>query len=324
MSYIGNAIRMAILLRSRGRMKSSELAQELEVGERQIRRYRDDLEQAGIFINAKTGNYGGYELVSNDLIGLGLEDDEITVLEMLNEQLKYNNDLYSKEFEGIVDKLRAYKNQQVDTTAHMSYFTIQPKSNYDTEVEKKKYLDIHSAYLLHRKIKMKYYSLTSGLSERVIHPYGLFHYKGDLYLVAYCEKRKRFIDFKLCRIKAYEILEEKFEVDRTFSWKKYSENTIGIYKDEEIELELKVKHPFSVIISEKVWVENQEIQQFEDGSILFKAKIKGYSEIKSWITSMGSQVEVIAPEKLRLDVKREAEKMLALYASTTSDITLEN
>lgn len=313
MSCIGNAIKMAILLRSRGKMKSSELAQELEVGERQIRKYRDDLEQAGIFINSKTGNYGGYELMCNELIGLDLKQDEITVLEMINEQLKYNNDLYVKEFESIVDKLRAYKNQQVDTTAHMSYFTIQPKGNYDAQAEKKKYLDIHAAYLLHKKIKMMYYSLTSGLRERIIHPYGLFHYKGDLYLVAYCQNRKQFIDFKLCRIKEYVVLEEKFKVDHSFSWKKYSENTIGIYRDEELEIELKIKHPFSVIISEKVWVENQEIKKLEDESILFKAKMRGYSEIKSWILSMGCQVEVLAPEKLRSDINGEAEKIRALY-----------
>ncbi|WP_444505585.1 WYL domain-containing protein, partial [Clostridioides difficile] len=30
-------------------------------------------------------------------------------------------------------------------------------------------------------------------------PYGLFNYKSDTYMVAFCEKRFKFIDFKLCR-----------------------------------------------------------------------------------------------------------------------------
>ena len=43
-------------------MKCSELASELEVTERQIQKYKADLEQAGIFITSKSGAYGGYEV----------------------------------------------------------------------------------------------------------------------------------------------------------------------------------------------------------------------------------------------------------------------
>ena len=39
MSKIGNAIKMMMLIQSRGRMKCCELAQELEVTERQIQKY---------------------------------------------------------------------------------------------------------------------------------------------------------------------------------------------------------------------------------------------------------------------------------------------
>lgn len=314
MSLLGNELRMAILLQSRGVMKGSELAAELEVSERQIRKYRGDLEQAGIFIDTKSGVYGGYELLSKgNLLGLNLKTEDLTILEMINEQLKFNNDLYSKEFNDVLDRLRAHLNEKSESINSMNYFTIQPRINCDEGLEKKKYRDIHEACLTHRKISMSYYSLTSGEKERVIHPYGLFHYKGDLYLVAYCERRQAFIDFKVCRIKAYKVLEEKFQVDRSFSWKKYSENTIGIYKDKEIEVKLQVFHPFSVIVKEKIWVDNQQINELEDGSIIFRAKMKGYSEIKSWILSMGSKVKVLEPEQLQQDIRNETECIKNLY-----------
>ena len=41
--------------------------------------------------------------------------------------------------------------------------------------------------------------------------------------------------------------------------------------------------------------------------------MKGYSEIKSWILSMGANVEVIKPEKLREDIICEIEKIKKLY-----------
>ena len=41
--------------------------------------------------------------------------------------------------------------------------------------------------------------------------------------------------------------------------------------------------------------------------------MKGYSEIKSWILSMGSNVEVIEPQNLREDIISEIEKIKNLY-----------
>ena len=41
--------------------------------------------------------------------------------------------------------------------------------------------------------------------------------------------------------------------------------------------------------------------------------MKGYSEIKSWILSMGANVEVISPKNLRRDIMDEIEKIKKLY-----------
>ncbi|EGT4083565.1 WYL domain-containing protein, partial [Clostridioides difficile] len=148
---------------------------------------------------------------------------------------------------------------------------------------------------------------------RIVHPYGLFNYKSDTYMVAFCEKRFKFIDFKLCRIKDYKVLEEKYNVDKSFSWDEYSKNSIGIYKGEEINVVIKISHPFSTIIKEKVWVNNQQIIEYDDKSIMFKAKMRGYEEIKSWILSMGAYVEVVEPDRLRNDILSEIEKMKKIY-----------
>lgn len=304
---------MMLLIQSRGRMKCSELAQELEVKERQIRTYRSDLEQAGIFITYKPGAYGGYEIDrENSISNISLLSEDISILEMLNEQLKYNNDIYQNEFEDILTKIKAVsiKNQN---DSHMDYFSIQPQCNYNQIEEKEKCNEITIAYVTKRKMKITYYSINSGYSNRIVHPYGLYNYKSDKYMVAFCENRKRFIDFKICRIKDYFLLDEKYEVDKNFNWRDYSKNSIGIYKDDEIDIILKVKHPFSVIIKEKIWVDNQQILEHEDESITFKAKMRGYTEIKSWILSMGANVEVIEPKKLRDDIIKEIENIKQIY-----------
>ncbi|MFL8709651.1 helix-turn-helix transcriptional regulator [Clostridioides sp. GD02377] len=305
---------MMILIQSRGRMKCKELAEELEVSERQIKSYKEYLEQAGIFINSTPGIYGGYEIDKCNSISLiKLLDSEVSILDMINSQLEYNNDIYKNEFNSIVEKIKAVLNTGEKSDTYMDYFTVQAQRNCDYEFEKEKFSEITRAYTTKRKIKIKYYSLNSGNSERVVHPYCLFNYKSDTYMVAFCEKRLKFIDFKLCRIKEYTVLDEKYLVDRSFNWNEYSKNSIGIYKGEEINIIMKIKHPFSTVVREKVWVNNQQISEYDEESILFKAKMRGYEEIKSWILSMGAYVEVIEPERLKNDILSEIEKMRKLY-----------
>ncbi|MBT1525838.1 WYL domain-containing protein [Clostridioides difficile] len=70
----------------------------------------------------------------------------------------------------------------------MDYFTIQPQRNCDYKFEKNKCNEIIRAYTTKRKLWIEYYSLNSGNSERIVHPYGLFNYKSDTYMVVFVKK----------------------------------------------------------------------------------------------------------------------------------------
>ena len=60
MSKVANLIKMIWILQNQKITKIESLANELEVSARQIRRYRDELELAGVYIDSITGRYGGY------------------------------------------------------------------------------------------------------------------------------------------------------------------------------------------------------------------------------------------------------------------------
>ena len=68
MGKVNNALRMLAILRSRRKVTRKELAEELEVGIREITRYKEALEYAGVTITEVKGRYGGYILENKDYL----------------------------------------------------------------------------------------------------------------------------------------------------------------------------------------------------------------------------------------------------------------
>ena len=65
MSKISNVIAMLELLQTGKKYSTKELSNELEVSERMIRVYKDEIEKAGIYVDTIKGPYGGYVLNQN-------------------------------------------------------------------------------------------------------------------------------------------------------------------------------------------------------------------------------------------------------------------
>ena len=50
-----------------------------------------------------------------------------------------------------------------------------------------------------------------------------------------------------------------------------------------------------------------------DGRLLFERGFAGYENMREWVLSFGSRVEVLAPGQLRDDLRRQAEALLRMY-----------
>ncbi|EOD01818.1 hypothetical protein L21TH_0090 [Caldisalinibacter kiritimatiensis] len=301
------------MLKSRGKMKIKELAEILEVSERMIRVYKDDLEKAGIYLLSERGQDGGYYLdESSFLFNLKLKDDEISALHTVRGFLEKNNNfLLLEEYDNALDKINAatdFKGQDNKT----QYYLTDSSPNIKLDLEKKKYIDINSAIISRNKISIKYFSLTSKLTERIIRPYSLFIYKGFWYCIGYCELRKKVRDFKLSRIKEYKVIDEKFEIPKDFNIKDFIGSN-SIFNDKTYKVKLKIKYPTSIIVSESIWGDKQKITFNDDYSILFEAEMTGKPEIISWILSMGSSVTIIEPKEIINEIKKEVDEMKKMY-----------
>lgn len=314
MGKIGAALNMVMLLQNNGKMKIEEIARELEVSNRQVQEYKSELEQAGIFINSQSGKYGGYSIAPGSrYLSIPVRDMDLSILDRVSDFLTKSNNMYSDEYKNSINRIKSNFKKREYIDEQVKYFYIYPGSSVNKEKEIKLCEQISDAYSMKNKIEIGYKSIKSGESERVLHPYGIYNYEGDTYLIAYCENRKEVRDFKLCRISKLNIMDEKYKIDKDFDIHEYTKNSIGNFKGEEIEIHLIIREPFATIVSEKRWSSKQSIKELSDGSIEFRARMMGYEQMKSWILGMGPNVTVLEPKKLVDDIKEDIKKMMNTY-----------
>lgn len=205
MSKVANMLNMVKILEDGKIYTIQDLADELEVSTRMIRIYKQELEQAGIYIQGKQGINGGYILDNmKSTIDIGLTGEEIYQLKNMKK-----NELD----EAIINKIiKAYitNEHRKDNTKSKQ---LMPEF---TEI----YKDFRLAINNRNKIFIEFKSVNSGKTKRIIHPAELFTYLNNWYVAAFCELRNEIRLFKLNDIISYKILDKKYEEVNLKIWSK--------------------------------------------------------------------------------------------------------
>lgn len=199
MSKISNAITMMELLQSGRKYSIKELSETLEVSERMVRVYKEELEKAGIYIDTIMGPYGGYVL--NQTVRIPVRKFKMSDSKLLDKYIKEETDKEIKEKLIILqDKIKG-----------VYIGSIQESEELNLKDETlKKYNLLTRAIKERRKVKILYYSYGKGENERVIDPAEMFLFQDGWYVAAFCERKKDIRHFELKRIISYELLEEKY------------------------------------------------------------------------------------------------------------------
>lgn len=194
MSKLSNCLLMLEYLENGRKYNIKELAEKLEVSERMVRSYKEELEKAGVFIDSIMGPYGGY---------------------VLNQSIKVPLRKFSKKDYEFLKKLKVNeedkeKLQIIADKVHGIYFESQ-NENIELKDDIKYYYNIlNRAIKEKRKVKINYYSFTKGNIDRIIRPYDLFLYNSGWGCAAFCELRQDLRHFELKRINKMELLDETF------------------------------------------------------------------------------------------------------------------
>ena len=203
-------LKMIKILKDEKIHNMKDISEKIEISPRMVKQYKNELEQAGIYIESKRGINGGYSLNKElNNIDIGLTYQELIKLKEIEQ---YFND--DQDFKKIIGKIIESYEKNINEADLKKINRIQELGKINL---KDIYLSLRKAINRKNKVKIKYYSNDSGLNDRVIHPAEMFYYLEEWYVAAFCEKRNAIRLFKLNDIQEYEILDDKYE---NFEFKK--------------------------------------------------------------------------------------------------------
>lgn len=291
------------LLRSRKNMNAETLAVECNVTERSI--YRDIISLSEMNIPIYYDN--GYKLASeNFLPPLNFTHDEYQLLKLALEssplvlseinKTTYKN-LKAKIESCFSNNLRKEFRYLPDTT-HIDI----PISD-DIDKSEEIYSILEKAITDSRKVKIKYESIKSGQTERIVDPYFIIFKGRAFYFVGLCHRHEQTRTFRLNRIKQIELLDDIFIRPDDIDPKKYFQGSWSVFSGEPVNVVVIFQGNAKKVIESSNHHQDEVIEKLSDDSIKYKVTVNGLEEIQRWIIGFGGEAEVIEPDELRENLK---------------------
>jgi predicted DNA-binding transcriptional regulator YafY len=303
-------------IRSPIRYTAKVIAEKLSVAERTIRldfAFLRDRFNAPIEFNQSKGYY--YSDSTWRLPTIPLTQGELFALTLGARALEaYSRSAYEAELQSSIKQLAARLPEKVwvdlERLVHerISFRSGAELLNLDPDI----YQVLHEAWKSSRSLWMRYYTAgRNDETERIVDPYYLDIYRGsNPYLVAFCHNRQAFREFRLDRIREYRILDQRFEPDPSFDWKKYSKNAFQVEKGDCLhQITILFSAKSAPFIREREWHFSQNIDEHPDGSLTLHLEVGGLQEVKRWVLGYGKEALAQSPQELVTLLREETEAM---------------
>ncbi len=300
-----------------------ELASELTVNERTIRRDLAALREVGFPIEERSVE-NGRKLwsVSKDA---GFGDLTLNLTEVLSlyvgRQLMepLAGTLFWEGTHGSYKKIRATLPdgaiRYLDQLSALLHFSQAGFSDYSS---RSKQIDRLMIAIEDRNITtLVYQSLRSTEPvEREVNPYGLAYFRGSLYLVAKASEENEIRHYKVDRITEVEPQTMKFGRPSDFDLQDWMSAAFGVYRSDTPPTKHVVRFDQSVarFVEEKRWHHSQQLTHNPDGGLTAEFLLSDHQELMRWVMSFGSAAKAIEPPALVDAIREEANRMAQAYS----------
>jgi predicted DNA-binding transcriptional regulator YafY len=309
-------ISIILMLQSRGTLKASELAEELDVSERTIHRYMGMLDEMGIPIYSERGPYGGFSLVRGyKLPPLVFTPEEATVLYLGAELVQ---DIWGVSYHDAAVAATAKLDNVLPDALHQEVKQAQ-RGLLVTGWMRRDYGpwapildDLRRSVARRRQVRLVYQSFRQQVTERLVDPYALALQWGNWYLAGHCHLRGDLRTFRVDRIQHVEPTGKTFQVPPNFSAREYlqrmADERPATYYRVVVRFDPDVAH----IVRERQ-EEWQDLTEHEDGSVTLAFDASELAWPCRWVLTYQDKARVVGPPELASMVRDAAQSIVARY-----------
>ncbi|MGJ8672839.1 helix-turn-helix transcriptional regulator [Rubritalea sp.] len=312
MNRIDRLTAMILMLQSRRVVTADQMAEHFEVSVRTVYRDIAALSEVGVPIVAEAGV--GYSLMQGyHMPPIMFTEAEAAALFMSGGiAVQFSDGSLKERLEDALLKVRAALPE-----GHKDYLSqmdqrVEVWSKSNGMQDEGMLMPIQDAVVKRRCVSICYDTAARGeLTTRVVEALGLVFYGRRWHLIAWCRLRASIRDFRLDRIKEWEVLEEVFTAHDDFS-------VTDFYKAEVCDEVLS-----SVIFECERWALDRVMSELpceviakdalENGRYLIEARTYSVEWLAKSMIGLGTSVLVKQPLELGQILRAEAEKIADLY-----------
>jgi predicted DNA-binding transcriptional regulator YafY len=124
------------------------------------------------------------------------------------------------------------------------------------------------------------------------------------YLVAWSERRRHVVLFRLSRIDRVEVLDDAFDAPEDFDLDAFARRSFGVFQEDPVDVAWRFVPRAAAEARECVFHPDQTIEDRPDGSIVVRFRAGGLQEMAWHLFTWGRDVEVLEPAALRRELTR--------------------
>ncbi len=319
----------ALLLAHPEGLTQSEIARRLKVNRSTIYRYLPDL---GKFSIHETGD--GKLAIDRDhyLANVRLTMHEAMAVHLAARLMATRTDKHNPHAASALRKLGLSLEKLAPLiSAHLiaSAGVMDDEARRHDPVYQEALETLTRAWSLGRKVWLKHQMPDQRVFEYTFAPYFIEPYAvgQTSHVIGWREPPGALRTFKIERIKAARILDQLYTIPADFDPREKLADAWGIWYTEAEPVEVVLRfHPRVVQrVRETRWHHSESVDEQPDGSLIWRAWVAEPREMLPWIRGWGADVEVFAPDGLRVTLVREVQKMARVYdvVVSESDLILE-
>lgn len=156
-----------------------------------------------------------------------------------------------------------------------------------------------------RRLRIRYWSASSGETLRTIEPLILWHAQGGVYVYGWDDRSGERRMFALQRIRQAEVLDDRFESDPDVDAAAHLRNAFHVMTGPVHRMEIWFSPRVAHLLRERAWHPSQRLEEAGGGGVRATFTMAGLPEVARWLAGFGGDARVIAP----LTLAREVEEL---------------